>query len=92
MPEHDAHGNKTGKRIKGSLKNNLEYMDYLIGQIWTQVVAEGLDQKTILVVAGDNGTGRLWQRTADLGSRVARSVHRVWTGAGETYRALQCPG
>ena len=39
-PDYDS---TTGKRIKGSLKSDLEHVDFLIGQIWAQVVAAGLD-------------------------------------------------
>ena len=56
VPQRDAEGKPSGKRIPGTLKSNLEYVDFLIGRIWAQVVADGLEQKTILLVTGDNGT------------------------------------
>ena len=80
VPERDAHGNKTGKRIKGSLKTDLEYVDFLIGQIWAQVVAEGLAQKTIIMIAGDNGTAGYGK--GKLTSEVALRVPFIVYGPG----------
>jgi arylsulfatase A len=80
VPERDAHGNKTGKRIKRSLKTDLEYVDFLIGQIWSQVVTAGLDQKTILMVAGDNGTAGYGK--GKLASEVALHVPFIVYGPG----------
>ncbi len=80
VPERDAAGSKTGKRIKGSLKTDLEYADFLIGQIWAQVVAEGLAQQTILIVTGDNGTAGYGK--GKLNSEVALRVPFVVYGPG----------
>ena len=81
VPERDARGNKTGKRIKGSLKADLEYVDSLIGQIWTQVVAEGLERKTILMVTSDNGTAGYGK--GKLTSEVALRVPFIVYGPGQ---------
>jgi len=80
VPERDAQGGKTGKRVKGSLKTDLEYADYLIGQIWAQVVADGLERKTILMVAGDNGTAGYGK--GRLKSEVALRVPFIAYGPG----------
>jgi hypothetical protein len=88
VPERDAQGNKTGKRIKGSLKADLEYVDFLVGQIWAQVVAEGLDQKTILMVTGDNGTAGYGK--GKLTSEVALRVPFIVYGPGQVKRTGPC--
>ena len=85
VPERDAHGKKTSQRIKGNLKTNLEYVDFLIGQIWAQVVAEGLNQRTILMVAGDNGTAGYGK--GKLSSEVALRVPFIVYGPGRVKSA-----
>jgi arylsulfatase A len=85
VPARDAHGHKTGKRIKGSLKTDLEYIDYLIGQIWAQVVADGLEQRTVLLVTGDNGTAGYGK--GKLNSEVALRVPFIVYGPGQVKRA-----
>ncbi len=88
VPERDADGNRTGKRIKGSLKADLEYVDFLIGQIWAQVVAEGLEQKTILMVAGDNGTAGYGK--GRLTSEVAVRIPFIVYGPGRVKSIGPC--
>ena len=56
VPELDADGNKTGRRVPGSLKADLEYLDHLLGKIMGAVELAGLDRETIVVFTGDNGT------------------------------------
>jgi arylsulfatase A-like enzyme len=88
VPERDARGNKTGQRIKGSLKADLEHVDFLIGQIWSQVVAAGLDQQTILMVAGDNGTAGYGK--GRLTSEVALRVPFIVYGPGRVKPTGSC--
>lgn len=80
VPERDAQGRPTGRRVPGTLKSNLEYADFLIGRIWEQVVAEGLDRKTILLVTGDNGTAGYGK--GKLTSEVALRVPFLVYGPG----------
>ncbi len=80
VPERDTNGVKTGKRTKGSLKANLEYADFLIGQIWAQIEANGLAQRTILMVTGDNGTAGYGK--GKLTSEVALRVPFIVYGPG----------
>ena len=56
VPKLDAGGNKTGRRVPGSLKADLEYLDHLLGKIVAAVKANGLENDTIMVFTGDNGT------------------------------------
>jgi len=56
VPELDAAGNKTGRKVHGSLKADLEYLDHLLGKIIAAVKANGLENDTIIVFTGDNGT------------------------------------
>jgi len=88
VPERDANGNKTGNRIKGSLKTDLEYIDYLIGQIWAQVVADGLAERTILMVTGDNGTASYGK--GKLSSEVALRVPFIVYGPGQVKAIGPC--
>ena len=88
VPERDPQGNKTGRRLKGSLKADLEYADYLIEQIWTQVAADGLGQKTILIVTGDNGTAGYGK--ARLNSEVAVRVPFIVYGPGQVRTIGPC--
>jgi arylsulfatase A-like enzyme len=72
VPELDANGNKTGKRVPGGLKADLEYLDHLVGQILAAVKDLGLEQNTIVMFAGDNGTSPYGKGLFDSekGSRV----------------------
>lgn len=56
VPELDAEGEKTGQRMAGSLKADLEYLDHLLGKIMAAVKANGLEKDTLIVFTGDNGT------------------------------------
>ncbi|RKX43906.1 MAG: hypothetical protein DRP64_07590 [Verrucomicrobia bacterium] len=56
VPELGADGRKTGRKVPGSLKADLEYLDHLLGKIVAAVKANGLENDTIIVFTGDNGT------------------------------------
>lgn len=47
---------RPGQRVKGSFKANLEYLDHLVGDIVSEVEAQGLTDKTVIFFAGDNGS------------------------------------
>ena len=60
-----------GRRIEGSLKASIEYMDHLIGRLVKTLEETGLRENTVLLVAGDNGTaGDGKGRVTELGVRV----------------------
>ena len=56
VPELDAAGSKTGRKIPGSLKSTLEYLDHLVGRVLDGLGKLGLAEETIVIFAGDNGT------------------------------------
>lgn len=56
VPEFDAEGMPTGKRIAGSMKSNLEFMDHSIGQILDRLKEEDILEHSLLFFVGDNGT------------------------------------
>lgn len=56
VPELDRNGNRTGGRIKGSLKADLEYLDRLVGRIIKNLEDLGIRDNTIIIFCGDNGT------------------------------------
>lgn len=56
VPELDAKGRKTGRKVKGSLKTDVEYIDHLIGRIRNKLIQLGLFNNTIIMFTGDNGT------------------------------------
>jgi len=56
VPELDADGQPTGRKVPGSLKSNVEYTDALVGRIVKGLEALGLRDDTILMFTCDNGT------------------------------------
>jgi arylsulfatase A len=56
VPELDASGKKTGNKVKGNLKTNVEYIDHLIGRIIDNLNGLGIRDNTIIMFSGDNGT------------------------------------
>ena len=46
-----------GARWPATFKSNVEYLDHLMGKLATGLKAEGLDQNTLVIFLGDNGTG-----------------------------------
>jgi arylsulfatase A len=49
--------NDPTKRIAGSLKSNLEYLDYLLGKLLTQVDELNLTKRTVIICMADNTAG-----------------------------------
>lgn len=63
--------NNPGKRWRAGFKSNLEYLDHLMGQLFASLKAEGLDDNTLVIFIGDNGTGSDGKGTlTELGARV----------------------
>jgi arylsulfatase A len=56
VPELDADFRPTGKKIKGSLTSNMQYLDRKLEQLILYLEKENRMDNTILFVAGDNGT------------------------------------
>lgn len=56
VPEVDSSGKKTGGKVKGSLKTDVEYLDHLTGRIRAHLEKMGILGNTIIMFAGDNGT------------------------------------
>ncbi|MCY2976776.1 MAG: sulfatase-like hydrolase/transferase [Planctomycetota bacterium] len=63
--------NHAGKKLESGFKTNLEYFDYLMGQLRNGLKAEGLAENTYILLVGDNGTGGDGKGTVtELGARV----------------------
>jgi arylsulfatase A len=56
VPELDAKGQKTGRKVPGSLKSNVEYTDHLVGRIIRGLDGLGLRDNTVFLFTCDNGT------------------------------------
>lgn len=56
VPECDAKGQPTGKRIPGSLGSNMQFLDQKLKLIVDRLDELGILDDTIVMIAGDNGT------------------------------------
>jgi arylsulfatase A-like enzyme len=56
VPELDERGRRSGRKVRGSLKSNVEYIDKLIGRIVRGLEEPGLRENTVIFFTGDNGT------------------------------------
>jgi arylsulfatase A-like enzyme len=56
VPEFDKNGKVTGKRIKGTMQSNLEFVDFAMGKIVDKLIAMNELDNTIFFLMGDNGT------------------------------------
>lgn len=62
---------RPGARWPATFKSNLEYLDHLMGDLLAALKAEGLDERTLIIFIGDNGTGGSGKGTVtELGARV----------------------
>ncbi|MHB8901703.1 MAG: sulfatase-like hydrolase/transferase [Thermoguttaceae bacterium] len=60
-----------GGRWPAGLKSNLEYLDHLMGKLLAALKTEGLDENTLVIFIGDNGTGGEGKGSVtELGARV----------------------
>jgi arylsulfatase A len=60
-----------GQRWPAGLKSNLEYLDYLMGKLFAGLKDAGLDDNTLVIFVGDNGTaGSGKNQVTELGARV----------------------
>lgn len=72
--------NNPGKKIAGSLKASVEYLDYQVGRVVAELEANGMRENTIIIFCGDNGThgeGK-WSLARESGARVPLIVN--WPG------------
>ena len=65
VPELDAAGKPTGRKVAGSLKSNVEYADKLIGRICRGLEGLGLRDNTVIFYTCDNGTVGYGKNRAD---------------------------
>ncbi len=82
-PEHP------GQRWPAGLKSNLEYLDHLMGKLLASLKADGLDENTIVIFVGDNGTGGDGKgQASELGARVPFIARGPGVKRGVVSRAL----
>jgi arylsulfatase A len=80
---------KPGARWPSGLKSNLEYLDHLIGKLFAALKSEGLDDETIVIFMGDNGTGGEGKGTVtELGVRVPCIIRGPGVKRGLVSRAV----
>ncbi len=80
---------KPGARWPAGLKSNLEYLDYLVGKLFAALKADGLDENTLVIFVGDNGTGGDGKGTpTELGARVPFIARGPGVKRGVVSRAL----
>ena len=67
------------QRLPKGYKSNVEYLDYLMGQLLDAIDAAGLRENTVFIFVGDNGTAGSGKGTVtELGVRVPLIVR--WPG------------
>ncbi len=60
-----------GSRLPKGFKSNLEYLDFLMGRLLSQIKKEGLEENTLVLFIGDNGTASRGKGSVtELGARV----------------------
>ena len=80
---------KPGARWPAGLKSNLEYLDHLMGKLMAGLKAEGLEENTLIIFIGDNGTGNEGKgTTTELGARVPGIIRGPGVKPGVVTKAL----
>jgi arylsulfatase A len=80
---------KPGQRKPAGYQSNVEYLDYLMGQLVDAIDQAGLAENTIFVFIGDNGTGGQGKGTlTELGVRVPLIVRCPGTVKAGVTREL----
>lgn len=78
-----------GGRWPAGLKSNLEYLDHLVGRLLAALRTEGLDQDTLVIFIGDNGTGGEGKgQPTELGARVPCIIRGPGVKRGLVSRAV----
>ena len=77
VPQLDKTGKKTGNKVSGSLKSNIEYIDLLISRIVKGLETLGIRENTVILFTGDNGTADYGKCSVnrDRGQRVPMIVN-----------------
>jgi arylsulfatase A len=80
---------KPAARWPAGFKSNLEYLDHLMGKLFAALKAEGLDENTLVIFIGDNGTGGSGKgQASELGARVPCIIHGPGVKRGVVSRAV----
>lgn len=79
-----------GARWPAGLKSNLEYFDYLMGKLFSSLKADGLDENTLVIFLGDNGTGggEGKMQVKEIGARVPCIIRGPEVKRGVVSRAV----
>jgi arylsulfatase A len=78
-----------GTRWPATFKSNLEYLDHLMGRLLAGLKAEGLDETTLVIFIGDNGTGGSGKgQVSELGARVPCILRGPGVKPGLVVRAV----
>jgi arylsulfatase A len=77
VPALDGKGRPTGRKVRGSLRSNVEYVDALVGRIVRGLDELGIRDNTVIFFTGDNGTSGYGkgQTTQERGPRVPMIVN-----------------
>ncbi|MFM7919804.1 MAG: sulfatase-like hydrolase/transferase, partial [Planctomycetaceae bacterium] len=78
-----------GKRLPATFRNNLQYLDHLMGQLRGGLQQAGLAENTWIIFIGDNGTaGRGKSQVTELGARVPGMIVGPGVRSGLVSRAV----
>ena len=78
-----------GKRWPAGFKSNIEYLDHLMGKLLAALISEGLDDNTLIIFVGDNGTGGDGKGTVtELGARTPCIIRGPGVKRGLVSRAV----
>ena len=78
-----------GRRWPAGFKSNLEYLDHLMGRLFSSLKSEGLDENTLVIFVGDNGTGGDGKGTVtELGARTPCIIRGPGVKRGVVSRAV----
>jgi arylsulfatase A len=74
-------------------RDNIEYMDKLVGKLMTELDRLHLREKTIVLFAGDNGTARFGVATAKVNNRpISGMKATMLEGGSRVPLMVNCPG
>lgn len=78
-----------GQRWPAGFHSSVEYLDHIMGQLLDGLKAEGLDQNTLIIFIGDNGTGGDGKGTlTELGARVPCIIRGPGVQRGVVAKAV----